>query len=1121
LHWDPSSVATGFADDATAAPVVVRKFGSLYGHPFNPSADGDQIAAFGNQDGTLRGVSTKIDQGFQVGFVGQSGDEIVFFYWDSIEQLEFLCDVVYVLVPDDHLGSFSNPYVLNIPSPPSPPPPHAPPPAYVCEDIPLVQGWQLVSFHCSGLSTNGFDILDSVSFQQDDIIKTRDGSLIFASFDGASWQGLLTTMGLSFARGYMIFFSGVAGSIMTQSGSAQIPLETVQLNAGWNWIGHPPFDDHGLLSGIEILTGGFTVDDIVKTRRGSNLRFSSYDGSQFQGSLASLVPTEGYKIYVSQATTFRYLPTTGRRLEERARLLEMDEGSHAGRRLDTLNSGCVAHFTTSTELGGFADTATMSPSIVTLDGTQTGYPVDGTTSTTTCDQVAAIGVADGLVRGTSDYISTGFAVGIIGTAGETIEFRYWNAASQTEYYVEFRYVMVAGGTIGSFSSPKELVISATPFCYPCAVGCDYYFLASVAMVELGDGQECVHNEASGTCEIAASGGTWECHVGIATDSATCYTPCGSPPPALPPPPDAGSPPSPPPAPPPSHAPPPASFDQCATCTHLCVPGDDGTCGFASSTSCTVVDGTCKAPLFSLGNYVCYDGDSASASECYVPAPPPPPRPPPSPPPPPPPGGPPNTPPPPGSPPNQSPPAPLLPGANSFQNCGTCTHVDVDGVFLGLNDAVCESDVASNVADASSSTAYSGAVNVCVYTDGNLCYNTNQDAAGTDCYQVAPPSPPPLQGYVLDPGAITGMDLTATMGPVTFTLNGSPFGWPNPGRSTYDQLAAIGNSDNVVRGIASHVADGFNLGFVGNAGDIIDFKFWDSVATRTLHVNFQYVIIDGDSLGQMVLELSETPYYFACTTCKHALFDNGNLRQWFSVGTQNGFCTEIDNTCKMQLGGSLGDINCYITENEFGPGCHVADPGSAPRQPPPSNPPPPPPSPSPPPPLPPPPTPSPPPECFVDQVGYTTNQCEATIYVEDCLAPLYVSQRCIYISKPYVMAFLKGYACTLEHTHTALPLHLSKFSIHSSGIQQAVWLAIHARQKLPCQSLENLLLQVWFPIKASTPYIWLVHPHNWNFSFKCAVLLGYVVVTGAATVTKHANVAKVLVSVNLNQQHACT
>jgi hypothetical protein len=244
-----------------------------------------------------------------------------------------------------------------------------------------------------------------------------------------------------------------------------------------------------------------------------------------------------------------------------------------------------------------------------------------------------------------------------------------------------------------------------------------------------------------------------------------------------------------------------------------------------------------------------------------------------------------------------------------------------------------------------------------------------------------------------------------MDPVTFTLNGDPFGWPESGRSTYDQLAALHVSSGVVRGLASHSAQGFNLGITGNQGDLIDFRFWDSFALRTLYPKFQYFLKDGDNLGAMTLELSETEHHFACSTCLHALFENTQLRQWFAVGPTNGYCVEKDNSCKLEVGGAIGEIPCYLQENEFGPSCYVSNPGSSPRTPPPNPPPPPPPHPSPPPPSPTPPGPAPPPECFTDQVGYTTPDCEATIFVEDCLAPLYVSQRCIFISKPYVMAFL--------------------------------------------------------------------------------------------------------------------
>ena len=66
----------------------------------------------------------------------------------------------------------------------------------------------------------------------------------------------------------------------------------------------------------------------------------------------------------------------------------------------------------------------MVPAIVILDGVQIGHPVDkASDGTTSCDQVAAIGVADGIVRGVSHHIGKGFAIGLVGTGGELIEFR--------------------------------------------------------------------------------------------------------------------------------------------------------------------------------------------------------------------------------------------------------------------------------------------------------------------------------------------------------------------------------------------------------------------------------------------------------------------------------------------------------------------------------------------------------------------------------------------------------------------------------------------------------------------------------------------------------------------------
>ena len=175
-----------------------------------------------------------------------------------------------------------------------------------CTDIPLVQGWQVVSFQCSGEAPNGFDMLSSVSFGQNDIIMTRDGTVVFATYDGAAWQGQLKATGLSYARGYKVLFSGPAVSVITQSGEPQLPVEDVVLSGGWNWIGHAPLENYEINSGIEVVSGQLSVDDRIKTRSGNTLSQSTFDGTEFQGPLSKLKPGVGYEFYVAQLVTFRY-----------------------------------------------------------------------------------------------------------------------------------------------------------------------------------------------------------------------------------------------------------------------------------------------------------------------------------------------------------------------------------------------------------------------------------------------------------------------------------------------------------------------------------------------------------------------------------------------------------------------------------------------------------------------------------------------------------------------------------------------------------------------------------------------------------------------------------------------
>ena len=175
-----------------------------------------------------------------------------------------------------------------------------------CTDITLDTGWQMISFNCIDQASSGFGTLTSAPFKANDKIFSRDGNLAFATYDGEEFQGELVTMGLSYARGYSIFFTGMAGSVIRQSGNAQFPVEDVVLSTGWNWLGHALFENYDINSGIEIVSGQFSENDSFKSRSGNIVSTCSFDGSQFQGSLSVLAPGVGYEVFVAQAVTLRY-----------------------------------------------------------------------------------------------------------------------------------------------------------------------------------------------------------------------------------------------------------------------------------------------------------------------------------------------------------------------------------------------------------------------------------------------------------------------------------------------------------------------------------------------------------------------------------------------------------------------------------------------------------------------------------------------------------------------------------------------------------------------------------------------------------------------------------------------
>jgi hypothetical protein len=174
------------------------------------------------------------------------------------------------------------------------------------------KGWQLVSFNCIDPASSSFDGLQAAPFNVDDKILSRDGQgLTFATYNGMRLVGNLVNLavnggqGLSYAKGYKIYFTGVAGSVIQQSGEAQFPVEDVVLSKGWAWIGHAPLMSYRLDSGITTVGGDvFTADDQIKTRSGGDapVKVHHIRAKSMNPHPSTLVCSPAYAVPVERAT---------------------------------------------------------------------------------------------------------------------------------------------------------------------------------------------------------------------------------------------------------------------------------------------------------------------------------------------------------------------------------------------------------------------------------------------------------------------------------------------------------------------------------------------------------------------------------------------------------------------------------------------------------------------------------------------------------------------------------------------------------------------------------------------------------------------------------------------------
>ena len=109
-------------------------------------------------------------------------------------------------------------------------------------------GWQTISFYCKGTyieyrTLN--DIMKGVPFGVDDQILYRhpDYGLMLATYTGTKFVGSLVRQGLSYQRGYKVFYSGPVDAVISQTGYPYARCSVsdvtcyVVLYKGWNYIG--------------------------------------------------------------------------------------------------------------------------------------------------------------------------------------------------------------------------------------------------------------------------------------------------------------------------------------------------------------------------------------------------------------------------------------------------------------------------------------------------------------------------------------------------------------------------------------------------------------------------------------------------------------------------------------------------------------------------------------------------------------------------------------------------------------------------------------------------------------------------------------------------------------------
>lgn len=169
-------------------------------------------------------------------------------------------------------------------------------PPVVEQVVPLVTGWNWLSFNALPETPTVTNVLGAYTAQDNDLIKGVAGS---ATYFGGAW--FPATFAIEPGKMYMLRRQQAGGGNFTVTGPPADPTHTLSLVAGWNWLGYIPQEGRGLGAALDSLT--LADNDLVKSQQDGTATF--FGGQWFPGTVM-IQPGRGYLLRLAQAQSFAY-----------------------------------------------------------------------------------------------------------------------------------------------------------------------------------------------------------------------------------------------------------------------------------------------------------------------------------------------------------------------------------------------------------------------------------------------------------------------------------------------------------------------------------------------------------------------------------------------------------------------------------------------------------------------------------------------------------------------------------------------------------------------------------------------------------------------------------------------